>query len=88
VKGTEVYKYTIDSEVFELFAFLPKRQRDKLVDIFRHLGANPHVSADLTQADRAGRICRVKRFGEWLVTYWPEHLVKEVHIIAVQHLRM
>ena len=82
------YTYTVDSEVLELFAALPKRQRDKLLDVFRQLCSNPFAPGDFTHVDSVGRHCQVKRFREWLVTFWPEHLANEVHIIAIQHLRM
>jgi hypothetical protein len=81
------YQYTVDSEVLEIFAALPKRQRDKLLDIFRRLCADPFIAGDLTHTDHVGRVCQVKRFGEWLVTFWPEHLASELHVIAIQHLR-
>jgi hypothetical protein len=71
------YKYTVDDAVL----------REKLLRIFGQLADNPFQSGDAVQRDHIGRQLQVKRFGEWTVTYWPEHLGNTVHIVALEHLR-
>ncbi len=80
------YKYTVDEAVLQVFAASPKRQREELLRIFAFLSREPFTPGETTQADRTGRRCNVKRFGEWLIVYWPEHLVSEIHILDAERL--
>jgi hypothetical protein len=54
--------------------------------IFDFLSREPFTEGESTQADHVARRCQVRRFGVWLVTYWPEHLVKEIHILDIERL--
>src|SRR5437867_5279481 len=82
------YKYTVDDAVLDVFAATTKRHREKLLRIFGQLADDPFLPGDTLQRDYVGRPLQVRRFGEWTVTYWPEHLSKEVHIVAIEYLRM
>ena len=82
------YRYTVDSSVLEVFAATTKTQREKLLRIFALLADNPFQSGDAVQCDNVGRPIQVKRFGEWTVSYWPEHIGKLVHIVALENLRV
>lgn len=80
------YKYTVDDAVLQVFARASKRHREELLRIFDFLGADPFVEGGSIQRDSSGRPCQVKRFGPWTVTFWAEHLAKEVHILDVERL--
>ncbi len=81
------YRYSVDAEVVRVFSVLGKRQRERLLRIFDQLTENPFQTGDSIQRDHVGRFLQVKRFGEWTVTYWPEHLGEVVHVVATEHLR-
>ena len=80
------YKYTVDDSVLQVFATSPKRQREALLRIFDFLAREPFTEGQSTQLDRTGRHCQVKRFGDWLIVYWPEHLASEIHILDAERL--
>jgi hypothetical protein len=80
------YKYTVADAVLQVFAASPKRQREELLRIFAFLSHEPFTPGETTQPDHAGRRCQVKRFGNWLIVYWPEHLVSEIHILDAERL--
>ena len=80
------YRFTIDSAVLKHFAAVSKRQRQELLRIFDFLAQDPFIEGESAQIDSVGRKCQVKQFGPWLVTYWPEHLTKEIHILDVERL--
>ena len=82
------YRYAVDDAVLDTFASLPKRQRERLLRIFETLAENPFLPGDTIQHDHEGRPCEVKRFGEWTVIYWSEHIAKKVHILSVEHLKL
>ena len=80
------YKYSVADEVLHVFAAATNRQRQELLRVFDFLSKEPFAAGDTIQADHTGRRCQVKRFGPWTVTYWPEHLVEEIHILDVERL--
>ena len=80
--------YAVDDTVLDVFASLPKRQRERLLRAFDSLAENPFLHGDTIQRDSTGRPCEVKRFGEWTVIWWSEHIAKKVHILAVEHLKL
>ena len=80
------YKYTVDDVVLESFSSAKKRHREELLRIFTNLASDPFTRGDWIQKDSAGRDCQVKRFGPWVVTYWPEHVGSLVHIIDVERM--
>ena len=80
------YKYTVDDAVLHVFASARKRHREELLRIFDYLAKEPFTKGDTTQADHTGRQCQVKHFGAWTVTYWPEHLANEIHVLDVERL--
>lgn len=73
--------------VLDIFAAVTKRHRQKLLRAFEQLAADPFQRGDSVQRDSVGRPLQVKRFNEWTITYWPEHLGETVHIVAVEYLR-
>ncbi len=57
------------------------------MDIFESLSRDPFIPGDSARKDRVGRDCQEKQFGVWLVTYWADHYVNRIHIIAVEKLQ-
>ena len=80
------YRYIVDDAVLQFFADAKKRHREELLRIFARLAVDPFIEGDSTRRDATGRHCQVKRFGAWSVTYWPEHLANQVHIIDLKRL--
>ena len=80
------YKYTVDDQVLQSFSSAKKRHREELLRIFSSLVSDLFIRGDWIQKDSAGRDCQVKRFGPWVVTYWPGHIGSLVHIIDVERL--
>ena len=80
------YRYSVADAVLQVFAASPKRQREELLRIFSFLSREPFAPGETTQPDQTGRRCQVKRFGAWLIVYWPEHLASEMHILDAERL--
>ena len=78
------YRYVLDAEVAEVILTLSSRQRWEFVKIFRSLASNPNQRGELSFRDSKGRKIQKRRFGLWLISYWPDHAVKEVRIVGVQ----
>ena len=80
------YKYTVDDAVLQVFSGATKRHRVEMLRIFAYMAENPFLEGESTQLDLVGRRCQVKRFGSWVVTFWPEHLAGVVHVVDVERL--
>ena len=78
------YRYVLDCEVAESFLRLSARQRDELIQTFRMLAANPFIKGGCVFRDSSLREIQKQRFGSWLITFWADHALKEVRIVALQ----
>lgn len=65
------YSYAVDDTVLEFFCACTKREREQLMRIFLALADDPFQKGDYVERTRAGRDVQVKRFGKWLITFWP-----------------
>jgi hypothetical protein len=72
--------------VVRLFAEGKARDRQELLRIFQALGQNPFQPGDYVQRTASFRTLQVKRFGKWLVTYWPSHADAELRVMEVKRL--
>ena len=82
------YTYAVDRSVVEVSLSLPKVEREKLARAFHQLAGDPFQTGD-SELPRPGRPpFRVTRFGHWLVTWWTDHPVREVRIVAIERISL
>ena len=65
----------------DLLASAPKERR-LLVEIFSRMAETPFAEPDFKELV-AGREVLVRFFGQFAITYWLDHAVKEVRIVNV-----
>jgi hypothetical protein len=82
----KAYGYVTESAIVEFFAACRKRERGELLRIFTCLADDPFQRSDYVQRLPGERELQVKRFGKWLVSYWPDHPVAEVRIVDVERI--
>ena len=80
------FDYVADKSVLEIFCKCTKRDREELLRIFQHLAHAPAQRGDYVQRCSGGRELQVKRFGKWLITFWPDHAVKEMRVVDLKRL--
>jgi hypothetical protein len=78
------YVFAADDSVVEFFSGCTKREREDLLRLFRSLADSPHQRGDWLQKGRSGREFQVKRFGRWLVTFWPDDPVLELRVVDLK----
>jgi hypothetical protein len=80
------YAYVVSESVIGVFTECKRRDREELLRIFQALTNSPFELGDYHQRTATGREIQVKRFGQWLVTYWSDHPASEVRVVEVQKL--
>jgi hypothetical protein len=77
------YKVLITVEVLRME--LPSRkERDRILSFFEYLTNNPECAGDYTDCDDVGRLVQIKILGDYAVTYWADHAVKEVKVTKIE----
>ncbi len=69
-----------------VFHSAPKRERKALLNFFDLLAANPFLESDWIMDDTTGRTHYRQRIGNYLVTYWADHAVKEVKVVKLERI--
>ena len=78
------YHYAVDDCVLDFFSNCTKREREQLMRVFLALADDPFQKGDYVQRTASGREVQVKRFGKWLITFWPDDPVTELRIIDLR----
>lgn len=61
----------------------------KLAVMLDNVKAAPFRPGDLQERDTQGRVnevVEVVEVGDWLVTYWPDHAVRELRIVRLERV--
>jgi len=58
----------------------------KLAVILDEVKAAPFRPGDLQERDAQGRVNEVLVVGDWLVTYWPDHAVRELRVVRLEQV--
>lgn len=80
------YSYVTDASVVDAFSDCTRREREHLLRAFGEQAESPNQRGEWFRRTRSGRELQVKRFGKWLVTWWPDHPVLEVRIVDVERI--
>lgn len=80
------YSYVTDAWVVDVFSDCTRREREQLLRAFALLAESPNQRGEWIRRTRSGRELQIKRYGKWLVTYWPDHPVLEVRIVDVERI--
>jgi len=73
------FDYALASGALQFFAHVDSDAQRELLEIFRLLAAHPTRAGDFT-AMCERRVNQVAQHGRFLVTYWPDHAVRELRI--------
>jgi hypothetical protein len=78
------YRYVLDGTVAEEVLTAPARQREQFIKVFRHLADDPFQRGESFFRDSSGREIQKKLFGQWLISFWPDHAVQEMRVVGIQ----
>ncbi len=77
------YKVLISIEILQLDRPRPS-QRQKILAFLEDLAHDPNRKGDYEEKDEVGREVQIKIVGDFALTFWADHAVKEVKITRVE----
>lgn len=77
------YKVLISIEVLQLER-PARRERERILAFLESLADNPGKTGDYEERDEAGRPVQIKIVGDYALTYWADHAVKEVKVTKIE----
>lgn len=78
------YEAILHAQAWQTLAALKGAERRRLLAAIERIAAEPFRSGDLQQSGSDGRVNEVVLLDEWLVTFWADHAVKEIRVIALE----
>ncbi len=65
-------------------AVAPRREQRRLAAMLDSLKIAPFRAGDLQERDTQGRRHEVLVAGDWVITYWLDHAVRELRIVGLE----
>ena len=82
----ESYRLVLGEAAGMSFAKASRTAQRRLIPILDVVKATPFRRGDLQESGVDGREHQVLVFGDWVVTYWSDHAVREVRIVRLERV--
>jgi hypothetical protein len=80
------YEVMLHERAWAALAATKAAGRARLLAALEEVKALPFRRGDFQQRDATGRINEVSLLNEWLVTFWSDHAVAEVHVVNLEQV--
>jgi mRNA-degrading endonuclease RelE of RelBE toxin-antitoxin system len=61
-----------------------KREREQILSFIESLATNPFKPGDYEERDDVGNPVQIKIIGDYALTFWADHAVKEVKVTRIE----
>lgn len=78
------YALAIDEAANDVLRALPYDENRALQDFLKGLASRPFQIGEQTVVDAAGRPNSVIGFDRFVITYWADHAVAQLRIVAIE----
>ena len=78
------YALVLHEEAARRLAVASRAEQRRLGVILDELKASPFRNGDLQEPDLQGRVNEILIAGDWLVTFWVDHAVREIRIVRLE----
>ena len=78
------YEVILHPQAWHVLGSTQGMGRRQLLTVLERIAADRFRTGDLQQRDLTGRAHEVVLLDDWLVTYWPDHAVKEIRVVALE----
>jgi hypothetical protein len=82
----DAYELVLSEAAAMTLATASRPAQRKLAVILEGVKATPFRAGDLQERDAQGRVNEVLVVGEWLVTYWLDHAVRELRVVRLEQI--
>lgn len=59
-------------------------ERHRILNFCNQLVSDPYQHGDYQEFDLTGRQLEVRIVGNWAITFWTDHAVKEVRVVRIE----
>jgi hypothetical protein len=80
------YEVVAPLTVFEVLRSMRRPDRRRVEDFIQRLVRQPSLSGDFEAPAEDGSVHQVKMVGDWLVSYWADHAVREMRLSAIERI--
>ncbi len=80
------YEVILHERAWATLAATRGANRRRLLVLLDGVKAAPFGKGDFQQLDATGRSNEVLLLGEWLVTFWSDHAVCEIHVVNLEQV--
>lgn len=78
-------RWSVSQQVVEqLLNVRGSRKRQKLIDFFDRLAADPEGLSEEQFSDEEGNVYQLVAFERWLITYHVDDAIRQVNILALE----
>jgi hypothetical protein len=82
----DAFELVLSEAAAMTLATASRPEQRKLASILDGMKATPSRPGDLQERDAQGRVHEVLVVGDWLVTYWPDHAVRELRVVRLEQV--
>ncbi len=82
----DAYELVLSEAAAMTLATASRPAQQKLAVILDEMKAAPFRPGDLQERDAEGRVNEVFVVGDWIVTYWPDHAVRELRVVRLEQV--
>ena len=80
-----VYRWSVSQQVVgQLLNVRGSRKRQKLIDFFDRLAADPKGLSEEQFSDEEGNVYQLVAFERWLITYHVDDAIRQVNMLALE----
>jgi len=80
------YEVILHERAWEALAAAKAAERSRLLAVLDAVKAAPFRRGDFQQRDATERMNEVALLDEWLVTFWSDHAVAEIHVVNLEQV--
>jgi hypothetical protein len=78
------YALVLHEDVARRLVIASRTEQKQVVAILDELKKSPFRKGDLQERDAHGRDNEILIAGDWLVTFWVDHAVREIRIVRLE----
>ena len=78
------YEIVASLTVYEVLRSMPRGDRRRVEEFLHRLTRQPSLPGDFEAPAEDGRMHQAKIVGDWLVSYWPDHAVREIRLSGIE----